>query len=87
MTATHYPGHLRGVFDEAICAWLNWRPGEPEPKVEYDGEVISLSDACCLVWSCGDTLPGLLSDRLIEQGLPIKRRTYAAAARAMLRHI
>jgi hypothetical protein len=87
----HCPGHVRDTFIAAIEAWLDWKPGEPEPKVEHEvnyvSRLVSLSNACGLVWNCTDILPGPWDDRLVGEGLPMKRRTYAAAARAMLDNI
>jgi hypothetical protein len=60
----------------------------PEPKVEfevqYQPRMISISEACGLLWNCTDILPGTVVDALLlDEGLPLRLRTYAAAARAM----
>jgi len=82
------PGHVRDTFLAAIEAYLNWRPGEPKPTVEHEVRYvprqISISAACGLVWNCNDCLPGREADRLLDDRLPMKSRTFAAAARAML---
>jgi hypothetical protein len=89
----HAPGHVRETFLSAVDAFLNWRPGEAEPTVEYEihyvPHQILISRACGLVWNCTDIIPGtefgLLQDALTESGEPvIGRQTYAAGARAML---
>jgi hypothetical protein len=84
----HCPGHIRDTFLAATEAYLDRSPGEPEPTVEHEvGYVprrISISAACGLVWNCTDCLPGQVADRLLDAGLPMKSRTFAAAARAML---
>ena len=83
----HAPGHVRETFGEAVEAFLNWKPGQPEPTVDYEihyvPHKISLSKACGLVWNCTDILPALYADYLAAD-LPMQSRTYAAAARAML---
>lgn len=91
----HAPGHVRDTFLAAIEAFASWHPGEPEPTVEfevgYEPRQIPLSKACGLVWKCTDIVPGgefdLLQGKLEslnygETGL--RRRTYAACARAMV---
>jgi hypothetical protein len=87
----HYPGHLRNTALAAFEAWLMWQRGDPEPAVEhevnYEPQMISLSDACRLVWNCTDILPGRLVGELKEADLPLKSHTYAAAARAVLADI
>jgi hypothetical protein len=81
----HAPGHVRDMFLEAIEAYRAWQPGEPEPKIEFEvryrPRLISISQACGLLWNCTDILPGAEVDAL--DGLPLRQRTYAAAARAM----
>jgi hypothetical protein len=52
-------------------------------EVHFEPRPIPLSRACGRVWSCLDILPGSAFDTLINCGLQLKRRTYAAAARAM----
>jgi hypothetical protein len=32
----HYPGHLRDAFIEAVDAYREWEPGEPEPTIEVE---------------------------------------------------
>jgi hypothetical protein len=94
----HAPGHVRDTFLAAIEAFVAWKPGEPEPTVEYEiGYVphrISISRACGLVWNCTDIVPGSTFDWLQEHlsgalgdEPAIRRRTYAACARAMLQAV
>ena len=85
----HAPGHIRETFAEAIDAFAGWSPGEPLPTVTreiyYVPHEISLAEACGLVWNCTDILPGVAVTLLRDDcGLSLQRRTYAAAARAML---
>lgn len=61
---------------------MNWFPGQPEPTIEYDEDELTITDACNLVWNCTDTVPGQYFDDLLGV-LDMKRRTYAAVARAM----
>jgi hypothetical protein len=86
----HAPGHVRETFCEAVEAFQQglWHGG-PQPVVEfeirYEPHTISLSAACGLVWNCTDTLPSGCFEMLAD--LDIKRRTYAAAARAMRKYL
>jgi hypothetical protein len=84
----HAPGHLRGMFLDAIEAFEAWPENAPMPTVmlavHYEPRPISLMQACGLVWNCSDILPGTAFDTLVDCGLSLNnRRTYAAAARAM----
>ncbi len=83
----HAPGHVRETFLVAIDAFMNWNSGEPEPRVgfevNYVERQIPISKACTLVWNCTDIIPGLAYNEL-RDALDIKRKTYAACARAML---
>jgi hypothetical protein len=84
----HGPGHVRDTACDAFRAWLDWDGEGAEPTVEYEiqyvPQPISISKACGLVWNCTDIVPGHLVDALIGDGLlDIKRRTYAACARAI----
>jgi hypothetical protein len=88
----HAPGHVRDTFCDAIDAFMGWNEGEPEPTVEfeigYEPRHVTISEACALVWNCTDILPRIEFDSLYcDAGLPLKRRTYAAAAQAMLAEI
>jgi hypothetical protein len=78
----------RTAFRDAIGAFVNWNEGEPEPTVDYQGERITISKACGLVWSCKSILPGVDYDHLdgYTNAHP-KLNTYSAAARAMLEAI
>src|SRR5271163_3359352 len=95
----HAPGHVRDTADSAFEAWLAWDGSSPEPTVEYEvGYVprqIPISRACGLVWSCTDIVPGMLFDELQDAAQcrfhsyepVIKRRTYGACVRAVLKDI
>ncbi len=88
----HAPGHVRETACEAFEAWLTWNGRSPEPTVDYEINYvphrIPISGSCGLVWNCTDIVPGYLFDRLrleVEfSERPIKHRTYAACARAIL---
>jgi hypothetical protein len=93
MRSGHAPGHIRDTFLEAIDAYADWSyrdGGEPPPtvtrEIRYEPHQISLADACRLVWNCTDILPGSAFDTIAAEdlSLPMRRRTYASAARAML---
>jgi hypothetical protein len=83
----HAPGHVRDMFLSAIDSFEAWPKNAPEPMVDFEVHFeprpIPLSRACGIVWNCSDILPGSPFDTLVNCGLQLKRRTYAAAARAM----
>jgi hypothetical protein len=88
----HALGHVRDTFINAVDEFLNWKPGEAEPVVEYEVNYqphsIPISRACTLVWNCTDIAPGdLVSDLLNDAELEIRSRTYAACARAIYAEI
>lgn len=80
----HAPAHVRESAGSAFEAWIKWDAIEPEPTVEYEihyePHQIPISRACKLVWNCTDIVPGLMMDQLLEAGLAVTRRTYAACA-------
>jgi hypothetical protein len=88
----HLPGHIRDTFEQAIDAYIDSEPGAPPPLVRYEiryrERMISIAEACRLVWNCTDVLPGSkfhqLRDCLRE---PPGSQTYAAAARALLHEL
>jgi hypothetical protein len=90
----HAPGHVRDTAINAFEAWIHWNGKAPEPSVEYEvnyvPEQITITRALGLVWNCTDIIPGNLFDRLQEEITgradepTIKRRSYAACARAVL---
>ncbi|MBG0796643.1 hypothetical protein IYX23_02890 [Methylocystis sp. L43] len=65
-----------------IEAFIHWRPGEPEPTVEFEERQITLKEMVGLVWNCSDTLPSDYSDLFDE-----RPGSYAAAARIMKREL
>jgi hypothetical protein len=83
------------MFLNAIEAYRNWNPGEPEPTVElevnYEPRSISLSQACGLMWPCNDIVPNIYFSMAVEgcsvDRIDIKRQTYSACAQAMLQCI
>jgi hypothetical protein len=72
------------TFEEVVEEWCGWKPGKPEPTVEFQKRAIPLSEACRMAWNCSDILPGHLFNQLRDDELPMRSSTYAAAARAML---
>jgi hypothetical protein len=85
----HAPGHVRDTALAAFEAWLHWNGDGPEPTVEYEihyePHQIPISRACGLVWNCIDIVPGGLVDQITrDELLPIRSRTYAALARAIV---
>jgi hypothetical protein len=88
----HLPGHIRDTFGQAIDAYTNSKPGAPLPLVQYEiryrERMISIAEACRLVWNCTDVLPGSNFDQLRDcLREPPGSQTYAAAARALLREL
>ena len=85
----HAPGHVRDTFCDACEVFIDfdWQNGAPEPFVDFEVNyvpyAIPISRACTLVWNCTDIVPG----SLVDSGLDIKGRTYAACARAMHAHV
>ena len=85
----HAPGHVRDTALAAFEAWLHWNGDGPEPTVEYEVHYephqIPISRACGLVWNCTDIVPGWIVDQIVrDELLPIRSRTYAAVARAII---
>jgi hypothetical protein len=87
----HAPGHFRQTFSDAVEAFDHWKPGEPEPMVDFEvnwePRSIPISKACDLVWNCTDILPGIYYQILQDLQEPPKLCTYPAAARALKREI
>ena len=86
----HAPPHVRDTFINAVDEFLNWKPDEAEPVVEYEinyePHSIPISRACTLVWNCTDFVHGDILDSC-NAALEIKSRTYAACARAVYAEI
>ena len=83
----HARGHVRAVFCDAVDAFEQWDGTGPEPVVEFETQQISISKACGLLWRCTDITPSDIDrqvrDLVGEDAKLPKRRTYAAAARAI----
>jgi hypothetical protein len=85
------PVTSRETFLDAIEAYARWSFGgggtlpTVAREINYEPHQISLAEACGLVWNCTDILPGMVAETIeTDLELPIRKRTYAAAARAML---
>jgi hypothetical protein len=76
-------GHVREAFLDATDAYMNWEDGDPEPTVDFEGRPIPISRACSIVWNCSDILPHDAVSTLVNCGIELSRRTYAAAARTL----
>jgi hypothetical protein len=48
---------LADAFREAVEDFLIWRPSDPEPEININGQGCSLTTVCRLVGSFGDDLP------------------------------
>jgi hypothetical protein len=93
---SHLPGHVRQPALDAIEALYRWllraRRAEPMPMVTFENHYaphqITIAEACGLVRLCTDILPAPAFQMVTEIAemldLPIRRRTFAAAARVML---
>jgi hypothetical protein len=91
MRSGHAPGHIRETFLDAIEAYARWSFGGGGTlptvvrEINYEPHQISLAEACGLVWNCTDILPGTVFETIVtDLELTIRKRSYAAAARAML---
>jgi hypothetical protein len=71
----HAPGHVRDAFRAMV---EEWRPRDPEPSVSINGETVTASRLCGMLWNCTDVLPGPACAAL---ALP-RGSTYARAARS-----
>lgn len=83
----HLPGHIRDTFGQAIDAFLDGAPGDPpllRYEIHYRERLISIAEACKLVWGCTDILPDLARRQLTALRIPPVSDTYAAAAHVML---
>jgi hypothetical protein len=75
----HFPGHLRGRFEEAVEAFRLSNDDEPMPEVDSE----PILEIFGKLWNCSDILPsGVVSD-LEYCDIEIKSRTYGSAARAL----
>ena len=91
----HAPGHVRETARDAFETWVDWNGTSPEPTVEcengYVPRSIPISKICGLVWNCTDIVRGALFHEvhgvLEFSGRTIKKRTYGACARAILKDI
>jgi hypothetical protein len=87
----HAPGHVRDAACAAFEAWASWNGTGPEPFVEYEVHYeprqMRISQVCGFVWNCTDIAPGSVINQLLDEGLEIKSRTYAACARAIIKDI
>lgn len=88
----HLPGHYRECFANAVDDFYDWfyaqKAGAPPMAVFEIGYVpheIPLARACGFVWCCTDIMPGSMFGLVREVAealdLPLRSRTYAAAAR------
>jgi hypothetical protein len=82
----------RDLAQEAFDQWLRWNPSKREPVIDAsrctdESTKLSMSDACKLVWNDTGIVPGYIVDSLVTEELPIKSRTYAACARAIVRDV
>ena len=53
----HAPVHLHLAFEEALEAFENWGPGQPEPSVGFDGRFVAVSAVFGRMRTCSDLLP------------------------------
>ena len=77
MCSGHAPTHVRQCFIEAVEAYHAWL------SAGGTGEPPTVKEACSLVWHCTDQLPYDVFTMLLDCGLTMRGRSYAAGAQAM----
>lgn len=58
----HAPFHLHQAFSEAIDAYEDWLPGQPEPSIALEGRDVPISAIFGRMRTCFDILPARLAD-------------------------
>ena len=81
----HLPGHIRDTFLEAIEAFVDDDAGKlVRYEIHYRERLISIAEACRLVWNCTDILSGTVLRELQDcLRTSLFGNTYAAAAQAI----
>lgn len=84
----HAPYHLHQGFAEALDAFEEWLPGQPEPKVTLEGRNVPVSAIFGRMRTCYDIMPSRLADLAISLAGTITPAegnylTYADAAVAL----
>ena len=86
----HAPGHVRDTAVEAFEAWMAWNGISPEPTVEFEVK-LTYAASYLAVARDGTGLElhrhrarAYVFDALVMEEMPVKSRTYAACARAIL---
>ncbi|MET0598461.1 MAG: hypothetical protein ABWZ57_11405 [Mesorhizobium sp.] len=86
----HAPIVLHYAFEEALDAFEAWRPGQPEPSVDCDGQPTAISAVFGRMRSCTDILPVRILEEIAaaldEPALAeftASQTTYAEAARIL----
>jgi hypothetical protein len=75
----HAPRYLRRIFEQSMTLLHNRKEGEPEPRIEIDGQVRSIGHVFGILWNCTDEAP---EEHLKKFDLP-KGMSYAKAARKL----
>lgn len=75
------------IFQLAIEEFLAWQQGDPEPTIDYDGQVLTLTEACNMARNLPDIYPASAGWDDLREVLDMKSATYAAVARALRRHL
>lgn len=58
----HAPFYLHQAFSDALDAFEDWLPGQPEPKVELEGREVPISAIFGRMRTCFDIMPSRLAD-------------------------
>ena len=86
----HAPFVLHQAFSDALDAYEDWLPGQPEPRVQLEMRKVPVSAIFGRMRTCYDILPSRLSDlvnSLVGAGVVVPAEggqvTYADAAVAL----
>lgn len=82
----HAPYHLHQAFSEALDAFEDWLPGQPEPTVLVEGRNVPISAVFGRMRTCEDLVPSRVADVvfsiILVGSLPVSENllTYAHVA-------
>ena len=89
----HAPVFLHYAFQDALDAYENWQPGDPEPIVECNAKPTAISAVFGRMRGCTDILPVRVLDdvqAVVGEASPFQfvanQTTYAEAARILRAH-
>lgn len=86
----HAPITLQLLFRDAIDAFHDWKPGEPEPSVMNEGTLVPISTIFEAMRECTDIVPTTVREMVAERLTkpwdgdgPLDVMTFSTAARIM----